>query len=174
MAYYHTLAHEILYLSLPEGLLGVISRNEHFVFIHSEWDFFGYVAYPTSTVFAAVAHTFSFKGMGAALTEFAGTYTKHPSLQTGQESAVYNRVWWRIITLNLIVFPVSLCLGSFDAFYFLHEELPSSFHPFYGVIGLIQGYIFSLPSTSLGKFFNLKSWLFPLFIYHTTSQPFLN
>ena len=122
----------------------------------SEWDFFGYIAYPTATVVAAVAHTFSFKGMGAALTEFAGTYAKHPSLRTGLESAVYSRVWWRIIHLNLIMLPASLCLAAFDAFYFLREELPSSFQPFYGVIGLIQGYIFGLPSTSLGKCYNLK------------------
>ena len=49
-----------------------------------EWDFFGYISYPTATVVAALAHTFSFKGMGAALTEFAGTYAKNPSVQTGQ------------------------------------------------------------------------------------------
>ena len=48
-----------------------------------EWDFFGYISYPTATVVAALAHTFSFKGMGEALTEFAGTYARHPSLQTG-------------------------------------------------------------------------------------------
>ena len=121
----------------------------------SEWDFFGYIAYPTATIAAALAHTFSFKGMGAALTEFSGTYAKHPSLRTGLESAVYSKVWWRIITLNVVTLPACLCLGAFDAFYFLHEELSPSIYPFYGVIGFVQAYIFGLPSTSLG---NLNSF----------------
>ena len=120
-----------------------------------EWDFFGYIAYPTATIAAALAHTFSFKGMGAALTEFSGTYAKHPSLHTGLESTVYNKVWWRIITLNVVTLPACLCLGAFDAFYFLHEELSPSIYPFYGVIGFVQAYIFGLPSTSLG---NLNSF----------------
>ena len=124
-----------------------------FIF-HSEWNFFGYIAYPTAAVVAAVAQTFSFKGMGEALTEFAGTYAKHPSLKTGVESAVYNKIWWRIIIIHVIVLPAILCLGAFNAFYFLREEIPSSFQPYYGVIGLIQGQVFSLPSTSLGKFVN--------------------
>ena len=93
--------------------------------------------------------------MGAALTEFSGTYAKHPSLRTGLESAVYSKVWWRIITLNVVTLPACLCLGAFDAFYFLHEELSPSIYPFYGVIGFVQAYIFGLPSTSLG---NLNSF----------------
>ena len=106
-----------------------------------------------AAIFAAVAHTFSFKGMGETLTEFTGTYAKHPSLKTGLESAVYNKIWWRIIIIHVIILPASLCLGAFDAFYFLGEEIPASFQPYYGVIGLIQGYMFGLPSTSLGKCF---------------------
>ena len=93
--------------------------------------------------------------MGAALTEFSGTYAKHPSLRTGLESAVYGKVWWRIITLNVVTLPACLCLGAFDALYFLHEELSPSIYPLYGVIGFVQAYIFGLPSTSLG---NLNSF----------------
>lgn len=100
-------------------------------------------------IFTLWLETCSFKGTSKALNEFATIMQQNPCLRPLNESAVYRKVWWRVVILNFLTLPILIFKFLYFFLYFMSDETTTDLSLYLAIADNIYSYLVNmLPSTS--------------------------
>ena len=127
------------------------------IFLLLEWDVYSQIFVIPIVLGAPLAQAFAFKGIGKLMNEFASIYGKHERLHIGNGRKMYNKAWWRVLTLPIIQLPTSICVFVTYTFFMFMNILPPTQAYIGGFLIAISGYITIIPATTLGKCFAVNT-----------------
>ena len=128
---------------------GLATNNLFLSFL--EWDIYSKLFLPPIIMVSSLSQAFAFKGTGKLMNEFASIFGKYERLQIGDGRKFYNKVLWRVVTLNLIAIPSSVC-GFVMYTFFIYDYFLSHSSSYTGGIAVaIMSYNQYIPASSSGK-----------------------